>query len=71
MAWTSSPTAGLWGANTSIHIGDQGDREFWRAFRERVPPVDVLIDDGGHQPEQQIVTLEEMLPPQARWCLHL
>ena len=50
------------GPGTSIHIGDQGDREFWRAFRERVPPVDVLIDDGGHQPEQQIVTLEEMLP---------
>jgi hypothetical protein len=24
--------------------------------------VDVLIDDGGHQPEQQMVTLEEMLP---------
>lgn len=49
-------------ANTSIHIGDQGDRAFWRDFRDRVPPVDVLIDDGGHQPEQQIVTLEEMWP---------
>ena len=27
-----------------------------------MPPVDILIDDGGHKPEQQIVTLEQMLP---------
>lgn len=27
-----------------------------------MPQVDVLIDDGGHRPEQQMVTLEEMLP---------
>jgi len=46
----------------NIHIGDQGDREFWRSFRNLVPPVDILIDDGGHKLEQQIVTLEEMLP---------
>lgn len=47
---------------TTIHIGDQADRAFWREFRETVPTVDVLIDDGGHEPEQQTVTLEEMLP---------
>ena len=45
-----------------IHIGDQADRSFWRKFRADVPEVDVLIDDGGHQPYQQIATLEEMLP---------
>lgn len=45
----------------TIHIGDQGDREFWRGFRSRVAPVDIFIDDGGHTPEQQMVTLEEML----------
>ena len=45
-----------------IHIGDQADRAFWRRFRQAVPAVDVLIDDGGHEPEQQMVTLEEMLP---------
>jgi hypothetical protein len=49
-------------AHTKIHIGDQADRAFWKRFREHVPTVDVLIDDGGHQPEQQMVTLEEMLP---------
>jgi hypothetical protein len=48
--------------HTSISIGDQADREFWRSFRERAPTIDVLIDDGGHTCEQQRVTLEEMLP---------
>jgi hypothetical protein len=48
-------------SHTTIHIGDQADRVFWKRFRESVPTVDVLIDDGGHQPEQQMVTLEEML----------
>jgi hypothetical protein len=46
----------------SIAIGDQGDRAFWAEFRSAVPEVDIVIDDGGHRVEQQIVTLEEMLP---------
>jgi SAM-dependent methyltransferase len=44
-----------------VEIGDQSDRGFWRQFRERVPPVDIIIDDGGHLPMQQRVTLEELL----------
>ena len=47
---------------TRIFIGDQGSREFWRTVTRDVPRVDILIDDGGHEPEQQIVTVEEMLP---------
>jgi hypothetical protein len=47
---------------TRIFIGDQADRSFWNRFKAQVPRVDILIDDGGHLPEQQIVTLEEMLP---------
>jgi hypothetical protein len=46
----------------AIHIGDQADRAMWKRFREAVPRVDILIDDGGHSPEQQSVALEEMLP---------
>ncbi len=45
-----------------VYIGDQADRSFWKAFRKKVPRIDILIDDGGHQTEQQIVTLEELLP---------
>jgi hypothetical protein len=48
--------------NTSIHIGDQADRRFWERFRHESPPIDVVIDDGGHSPQQQRITLEETLP---------
>lgn len=47
---------------TTVFIGDQEDREFWRRFRENTPPIDIVIDDGGHRAEQQLVTLEETLP---------
>lgn len=47
---------------TRIFIGDQADPGFWKAFSRDVPYVDVLIDDGGHRVEQQIATLEAMLP---------
>ena len=47
---------------TRIFIGDQSDRSFWRSFQRDVPRVDIVIDDGGHLPEQQIATVEEMLP---------
>jgi hypothetical protein len=46
---------------TKIFIGDQASPEFWEAFKQEVPRVDILIDDGGHQPFQQIATFEAML----------
>lgn len=48
--------------HTFVFIGDQADRSFWRSFRKSVEGIDILIDDGGHTPEQQQITLEEMLP---------
>ena len=48
--------------HTSIFIGDQADRTFWKTFRENAKPIDVIIDDGGHMPDQQQITLEELLP---------
>jgi hypothetical protein len=50
------------GAQVRVFIGDQGDRTFWKTVRSEVPHFDVVIDDGGHHPEQQIVTLEEIFP---------
>jgi hypothetical protein len=47
---------------THIFIGDQQDRSFWKSVIEKIPQIDVIIDDGGHYFEQQIVTLEEVLP---------
>lgn len=46
----------------NVIIGDQSDREFWKKFRETVPQVDIVIDDGSHDPEHQRITLEEILP---------
>jgi hypothetical protein len=45
-----------------IFIGDQADPRFWETFRNEVPEVDVVIDDGGHRPKQQIATLQGLLP---------
>jgi len=45
----------------SVFIGDQESPAFWNDFKSKVEGIDVLIDDGGHTPEQQQVTLEQML----------
>ncbi len=45
-----------------IRIGDQGDRRFLEALRQELPPVDIVIDDGGHTMEQQIATFEVFFP---------
>ncbi len=47
---------------TTIYIGDQGNREFWRGIKPDLPSFDIVIDDGGHGMEQQIVTFEEIFP---------
>ncbi|KAI9027078.1 S-adenosyl-L-methionine-dependent methyltransferase [Hyaloraphidium curvatum] len=49
------------GPGVHIHIGDQANRTFWRAFRRSVPPPDIVIDDGGHKMVQQRVAFEEEL----------
>lgn len=46
----------------SIMIGDQADRRFLAEVRRRLPRVDIVIDDGGHQMQQQIVSFEELYP---------
>ena len=49
-------------ADTEIMIGDQNDRQFLASVRERVPHIDILIDDGGHGMTQQITTFEALYP---------
>lgn len=43
-----------------IHIGSQSDRAFLRRLRAELPPIDIIIDDGGHTMDQQIITFEEL-----------
>jgi len=46
--------------NIKIIIGSQADRQFLRRLKKELPPIDILIDDGGHKMIQQIVTFEEL-----------
>lgn len=48
------------GEGTKIFIGSQEDRNFLRSVKSQIPKIDILIDDGGHTMNQQIVTFEEM-----------
>ncbi len=45
-----------------VYIGDQGDRNFLKKLAEKIGPVDIAIDDGGHHMQQQITTFEEIFP---------
>ena len=46
--------------NTKIFIGSQSDRKFLNYVKDNIPPVDILIDDGGHYMNQQIILFEEL-----------
>jgi Methyltransferase domain len=45
-----------------VEIGDQMDPDFLRRVAEEHGPFDIIIDDGGHGMEQQIVTAETLFP---------
>ena len=45
-----------------VELGDQADPEFLRGLHETYGPFDVVIDDGGHTMQQQIVTAETLFP---------
>jgi len=45
-----------------IFIGDQSKNEFWEDFFNKVGKVDIIIDDGGHTNEQQIITAVNCIP---------
>jgi hypothetical protein len=50
------------GERVDVFIGDQEDTAFWRQLLREVPQMDIVIDDGGHAPQQQIKTLMSVLP---------
>lgn len=58
-----NPNARKWEKDGfEIHIGDQSDVDFWQNFFLKTGNIDVLLDDGGHTNEQQIVTTQQSLP---------
>ena len=44
-----------------IFVGSQSDKNFWQNFYSEVGKVDILLDDGGHVNDQQIITLSEAI----------
>lgn len=49
-------------AQIRVMIGDQADRAFLAQVRRELPRIDIVIDDGGHFPAQQIASFEELYP---------
>ena len=45
-----------------IIIGDQEDKKFLLSLKNKIPKIDILIDDGGHTMNQQINTFEILFP---------
>ena len=48
--------------NVKIEIGDQGSDTFWDEVLSRHGNFDIVIDDGGHKMQQQILTLNKVWP---------
>jgi len=45
-----------------IVIGDQTNRFFLRQLIKEHGPFDIVLDDGGHTMQQQIISFEELFP---------
>jgi hypothetical protein len=45
-----------------VFIGDQADRSFLASLADEVGPIDIVLDDGGHEKEQQIASFEVLFP---------
>ena len=45
-----------------IFIGDQSNSQVWVDFFREIGDVHVLLDDGGHRNDQQIITTRSALP---------
>lgn len=54
-----------------IYIGSQEDRDFLRGLVAELGVIDIVIDDGGHFMNQQIVTFEELFPKLAEGGVYI
>ncbi|MDR1701892.1 MAG: class I SAM-dependent methyltransferase [Sporomusaceae bacterium] len=45
-----------------IMVGSQEDRSFLKSVAQNLSKIDIVIDDGGHTMNQQIVSFEELFP---------
>ena len=47
---------------TRIYIGSQEDDSFLKQVIDTIPHIDILIDDGGHTMNQQLVSFRHLFP---------
>jgi len=48
--------------NMKIFIGDQSDPKFLNNLISKLPKLDIIIDDGGHQMDQQKISFDILYP---------
>jgi hypothetical protein len=46
--------------NIDIHIGSQSDTVFLKSVVEKYKKFDIILDDGGHSMQQQIISFKEL-----------
>lgn len=46
--------------NVEVFIGSQSDKNFLRDLKQKIPPIDILIDDGGHTMNQLKTSFDEL-----------
>jgi len=46
--------------NVKVFIGDQANKNFLNKIKEKSPKFDIIVDDGGHKMNQQIISFEEL-----------
>lgn len=51
---------------TKIFVGDQAGRSFWADVRKAAPVLDIVIDDGGHVPNNNESPWDRCFPICAR-----
>ena len=57
-----NPNAKKWEEHGfEIFIGNQSDISFWNNFTKDVGQIDIVLDDGGHTYDQQIITTEMLI----------
>ena len=48
--------------NAQVIMGDQNSPEFWDEFLDKNTGFDIIIDDGSHIMEHQVLTLQKTFP---------
>ncbi len=52
----------VYNGNVEIVMGDQGDPQFWDHYLADKKGFDIVIDDGSHVMQHQIITLNKLFP---------